>query len=425
MGPTQTTIIDPRDLFPANRGLPNEFNQHERESFEAYVNQENLAMVQGAIGSDQDIEAILFWDRGGKFDDPVWKELTPLGQASTELMAAATAFYADKRRLAVRNQRRQDLSLGSGFNRDLLFSGLAGAVRCGPDGRPDETGRFLRGVELRLVGSVGVHYNSISIMPLPAGDGYAVQLGTPPEDGAPGQEVNTSDPFSLVQLAYLVHNDLPQAGYQPSLTQSAGDASIPPPSEVRKANRQGRSLGLQGEVRLHVRAEVGSVEQALALAEDMARIIYKRFGMEIEIYKIGRSFPNMFLLRNEQFDQMVRGLGPDDRGLVFMTYTLECRRCRRELAGFTRLARQFPQVKFAMINMNAPHVKFQKRVFGDAVGGDPNQFARSTTATTPFSFIYKWETDRGLSYQGYVATAKDEPPPSLEMLMAKIREFIF
>lgn len=424
MGTTQTTTIDPRDLFPANRALPSEFNEHERESFEAYVNQENLAMVQEAIGSDQQIEAILFWDRGGKFDDPAWKDLGPQNQASAELMAAA-AFYAGKRRLAVRNQRRQDLSLGSGFNPDLLFSGLAGAVRCAGDGRPDEAGGFFRGVELRLVGSAGAHYNSLSIMPLAESGRYGVQLGAPREGGAPGQEVNTSDPFTLVQLAHLVHNDLPQAGYQPCLSQAAGEAAIPPPSEVRRAIRKGQALGLQGEVRLQVEAEAASVEQALALAEDMARIIYKRLGMEIEIYKIGRSFPNMFLLRNEQFEQMVRGLGPDDRGLVFMTYTLECRRCRRELAGFTRLARAFPQVRFAMINMNAPHVKFQKMVFGDAVGGDPNQFARSTTATTPFSFIYKWEAGPGLSYRGYVATAKDEPPPSLEMLTAKIREFCF
>ncbi len=411
-------------MTPRHRVLIPQLSPQERQSLSKNIKTaEDLDRIQTDIGSDAEIEKMLFGDSGGKFDDPEWGKLEPLDDNTRKLYEEAALRLDRLNTEAVACQRRSDLTLLSQFNSALLFSGLAGAVRCNEDGLPDSSGRFFRGIELRCIGSVGDHINTITIRPDGVGR-YVIHFGPAVADADHGIEVNTHDPFSLIQLAYLVHTDLPRAGYAPELTDGMGPVSLPEPSEVRQAIRKGVDLGLGGEIRLRVMNRTASIEQAFETAVDLARVFYKRFGMETEIFNISRRWPNMFLLRNEQFDDLLSARGPDDRGLVFMTYTLECRRCRRELAGFTRLAAAFPKVKFAMINMNAPHVKFQRKVFGDATGGKPNDFAKSTTATTPFSFVYKWRSTGGLTYKGFVGTAKDEPPPSLEQLKIRIEEYV-
>lgn len=411
-------------LSPENRALLAEFSDAQRQGLAKHVHAGNVAVVQAAIGRDEEIERVLFWDKGGKFDDPDWQALKPLDELNAELMKKAAAFYKGKRLEAVKSQRKQDLALASVFNTGLLFSGLCGAIRCLPDGRPHAEGEYFQGVELRLIGSAGEHINSITIMPLGDRARQAVHFGPIMDQEGQGIRVNTHDPFSLIQLASLIHNDLPKAGYDPVLVSRKGRISVPVPSEVRKAVRKGVDLGLTGDLRLRVQATAGDIDQALEVAADLARVFYKRFGMETEIFNINHAQPNLFLLRNEQFDEVVDSMGGDDQGLVFMTYTLECRRCRRELASLSHLAASFPQVKFAMINMNAPHVKFLKKVFGDAAGGNHNDFAQSTSSTTPFSFVYKWRAAEGLTYQGFVATSSEQPPPSLELLKRKIAEYI-
>jgi hypothetical protein len=186
---------------------------------------------------------------------------------------------------------------------------------------------------------------------------------------------------------------------------------------VRKAARKGEPHNVPPQARLRLDVTAANLDQALKTAENMAQTIYKRLGLETEITKLGHSFGNFFLTRNENFDEFVQ---PSERwrGTVFLTATLECRRCRREMPLFYEMARRFPEVRFGLVNMNAPHSKFHERVFGDMAGGDPDRFVLTAEGATPFTIVYTPDQTGHMIYQDYVATGKTEKPPAADQVLA-------
>jgi len=125
-------------MTPKHKALMTTLSAQERKSMAENVNLEKIDLIESWIGTDQEIEDLLFWDKGGKFDDPEWQRLTPLDGTTAALFEEAKEHFAQLKQKAVESQRRSDLSLYSQFNDGLLFTGLAGAVRCNSAGRRDD-----------------------------------------------------------------------------------------------------------------------------------------------------------------------------------------------------------------------------------------------------------------------------------------------
>ena len=97
---------------------------------------------------------MLFWDRGGKFDDPQWQNLKPVDEETERLFVLVSERFRQLVDESVEFQRRSDLTLLSQFLTSLLFTGVSGAVRCNENGDADPRCDFFKGVELRCIDSV-------------------------------------------------------------------------------------------------------------------------------------------------------------------------------------------------------------------------------------------------------------------------------
>ncbi len=60
-------------LRPQNRALIPKLSPEERFSFNENVNEDNIREIESWMGNYEEVERVLFWDKGGKYDDPVWK----------------------------------------------------------------------------------------------------------------------------------------------------------------------------------------------------------------------------------------------------------------------------------------------------------------------------------------------------------------
>ena len=384
------------------------------------VNAQNIETIQAWIGTDKEIGEILFWDRGDKFDDPHWQRLTPVDGCSAELYNRARRVVDRLTETAIDCQRRSDLTLFSQFNSGLLFSGVAGADRCDVDGSPNGEGEFFRGVELRCIGSVGAHINTITLYPL--GDGnIEVHLGGRRDNRPAGNLVYTGDNHSLLQLAQLVTRGFPKIGMEATVSDTAGQIQQLDPKVIRKAlmSEMGANLSHGSEMRLFAAKRATSIDLALELAEKMSRTVYERFGLEIECHKIGKAYPNFVIMRQENTDHILPPSKPvSNRGLVLITATNICRRCRRELKGFRDFARNYPEVNFALVNLSSPQFKFYERVFGDMGDGDPDRFRKTATGVTPFIIIYVPDQNGILKFAEYYSTGKAQDTPAVETCMA-------
>ena len=221
-------------MTPEHQELMKKLTAAERKSLAQHVTPDAVDHIQSWIGTDEEIEGMLFWDRGGKFDDPEWIKLKPLDSRSADLMAAAESRFDALKIEAVESQRRSDLTLYSQFNTGLLFTGLAGAVRCGADGSPATDGEFYNGIEWRCVGSVEEHINSITIYPEKSGE-YEVHFGGRINDTDEGILVYTADLHSLLQLAQLSEKTMPKAGFETRVHDPDGNEVELDPKVIRKA----------------------------------------------------------------------------------------------------------------------------------------------------------------------------------------------
>jgi hypothetical protein len=399
-------------MTPRHKALMSKLTPQERKSMAENVKLENVDLIQSWMGTDEEIENLLFWDRGGKFDDPEWRKLKPLDAATAALFDEAREHLSQLKQRAVDSQRRSDLTLYSQFNDGLLFTGLAGAVRCDSAGKRDEKGEYFRGIEWRCIGSVEEDINSITVYPV-SSTGYEVHFGSRTNGEGAGILVNTADSYSLLQLVQLSEKVLPQQGFKTKLTNEKGEALALDAKAIRRAAGEGERLSYGDELRLFASARVEGLKKAFDLADQLSFRFYERYGLETEGYKIGKKYGNFFIMRDDNFEQFMPETPVKEKGLILITATLVCRRCRREIKEFRDFARANPNMKSVLVNLASPQSRFYVRVFGDMGGGDANAFRKTAAGVTPFIIVYRADENGVLKYREYISTGKAENTPSL------------
>jgi hypothetical protein len=395
-----------------HKALMEKLSPQERKSMADNVKLENIDLIQSWIGTDKEIEDLLFWDRGGKFDDLEWQRLKPLDGTTAALFEEAREHFARLKAKAVESQRRSDLTLYSQFNDGLLFTGLAGAVRCSSSGKRDDQGDYFKGIEWRCIGSVEEDINSITVYPVSSTE-YEVHFGNRMNGEGSGVLVNTADSYSLLQLVQLSEKVLPQQGFATRVTNERGEALTLDARAIRKAAGEGDRLSCGDELRLFASARVVGVKKALELGDRLSFRFYERYGLETEGHKIGRTYRNFFIMRDDNFEQFLPEAPVNERGLILLTATLVCRRCRREIKEFRDFAKANPHMKSVLVNLASPQSKFYERVFGDMGGGDANSFRKTAAGVTPFIIVYSADENGILKYREYISTGKAENTPSL------------
>ena len=408
-------------MSPQHKALMEKLTPKERKSMEQNVKPEYVGVIESWIKTDEDIENMLFWDKGGKYDDPEWQNLKPVDDVTGQLYEQAVSRYKELKADAVELQRRSDLTLLSQFIPSLIFSGVAGAVRCNEKGEPDASGDYFKGVEFRCIGSIEDQVNSITIFPL-ASNEFEVHFGSRIDDAPEGIWVYTGDSYSLLQLAQLVTRTLAKTDFETIVKSQAGEALTLDAKAIRKASMEGDNLGYDSELRLLCSARADSIDAALDKACSLQEAFYQRFGLEVECSKIGKKYGNFYLMREDNFDEFLPDTAVEKKGLVMLTATLVCRRCRREIKDFRDMAKEFPNVPFALVNLSSPQFKFYERVFGDMSGGDVDNFRKTAAGVTPFVIIYKADDKGVLAYQEYLSTGKEAAPPASEVTTGALKK---
>jgi hypothetical protein len=409
-------------ISPQHKALMARLSPQERKSMAENVKLEKIDLIQSWIGTDQEIEDLLFWDRGGKFNDSEWQRLKPLDGTTAALFEEAKEHFAQLTKRAVESQRRSDLALYSQFNDGLLFTGLTGAVRCESAGKRDEKGGYFRGIEWRCIGSVEEDINSVTVYPV-SSTGYEVHFGNRMNGEGAGILVNTADSYSLLQLVQLSEKVLPQQGFATKVTNEKGEVLALDARAIRKAAGEGERLSYGDELRLFASARVEGVKKALEMANQLSFRFYERYGLETEAYKIGRKYGNFFILRDDNFHHFLPETPAKDTGLILITATLACRRCRREIKEFRDFARAYPSIKSVLVNLASPQSKFYERVFGDMGGGDANNFRKTAAGVTPFIIVYSADENGILKFREYISTGKAENTPSLVKSMPRLQAY--
>ena len=128
-------------------------------------------------------------------------------------------------------------------------------------------------------------------------------------------------------------------------------------------------------------------------------------------------------MREDTFEKYFSNNSFQSKGLVMLTATLVCRRCRRELKDFRDMARSFPDVTFALVNLSSPQFKFYEKVFGDMGGGDVKNFRKTASGVTPFVIIYTLDNTGSLKYREYLSTGKADSPPAKETTFTTLRKY--
>lgn len=404
-------------MSPLHRALMPKLTRAERRSLAQHVTPENIEIIQSWIGTDEEIERILFWDRGSKYDDPEWQDFKPVDRSTADLYKRAKARYARLRTEAVESQRRSDLTLYSQFNTGLLYTGLAGAVRCNERGEPDEGGGFFKGIEWRCVGSVEENINSITILPRESGE-WEIHFGQREDGRARGIWIYTGDSHSLLQTAQLSGKVLPKHGFETRVEDVKGNPVQLDPQAIRRAAAgDGEKISYGREMKLYAFTRADEPGRALEHADTLSYRFYERFGLETECYNIGKKYGNFHIMREDNFDEFLPETPVREKGLVLLTATLVCRRCRREMEEFRDLARDYPYIKAVVVNLSSPQFKFYERVFGDMGGGDPDEFRKTAAGVTPFIIIYAPDEKGVLKFVEYISTGKAENTPSIKANM--------
>jgi len=57
-------------------------------------------------------------------------------------------------------------------------------------------------------------------------------------------------------------------------------------------------------------------------------------------------------MREDNFHHYIPETPVSGKGLVMLSATLVCRRCRRELKDFLDMAKSFPEATFALVNLS-------------------------------------------------------------------------
>lgn len=383
------------------------FGPNEQKSMMSYVDEDNIKSILTWIGSDLEIKNTLFWDKGQKFDTTAWNTLTP-DTDTVELFKAAKKFYNEMQDKAVKIQRRSDLSLYSQFNDALLFTGLAGAIR---------VDNKFSGIEFRCIGSVGKNYISISI--IPQNNKFVVGFGGYIDNNFTGIFVNSSDNHGLLQVAQLIEKQLPKIGFNSYVRDGDGQVLKLDSKVIRKSIIDGLNVDVKKPLCFFAEQSVATISNALDAAADLMKTFYSRIGIESEVFNISREYQNFNILRDESFDTVMENRNNFD-GVIFITATNVCRRCRREIPFFYDFVKAFSNINFVLVNLGSPQFKFYEKVFGDMGGGDAEVFRKTASGVTPFIIVYDAQNNSTPKYIKYFATKKHETLPDKNLVINEL-----
>ena len=92
--PLELELMD--EMTPQHKALMHKLNKKERQSMAQNVKPEYVDLIQSWIGTDEEIERMLFWDTGGKYDDPEWHGLKPVDKQTAQLFERADAHLKEQ-----------------------------------------------------------------------------------------------------------------------------------------------------------------------------------------------------------------------------------------------------------------------------------------------------------------------------------------
>jgi hypothetical protein len=352
---------------------------------ETEITPEIKASIESWIGDDSAIENCLFWNclSENPLDAPA-----PLDEKSKALKEKAVLHYNNLKKAAVAQQRECDRTLHSIFRDKLLYTDVT-------------VGENARGIAFRLIGSIDNYSNYVTL--IPADDsGIEVCFAV---------EVKSDDSHSALQLAQLATRDMKKLELSATVLNDKNEPVTLDPKLMRKAVSSGENLGLGNILQFEVIKNVPSVETALSLSDKLTAAYLERFGLEAEYFNMGRKFPNVHILREENFNSLFSANKP----LIIITSTLVCRRCRREIPEVYTLAGRYPQVNFALAQLTSPIQSFKKRAFADDIGkGSMQGFKENARGITPYTIAYKPDNTGHLLFIDYLSSKAHEAIPTLE-----------
>jgi hypothetical protein len=366
-------------------------------AMETEITPEIKAAIERWIGDDRTIENCLFWNR---LPENRLDSLRPVNEKTRDLKDKGVLHFEKLKKEAIAQQRECDRTLKSVFLDRLLYTDVTAGEQCSQEGAADQKGEYFRGIAFRLIGSIDEHGNFVKIMPA-ADSSFEVFLSV---------EVKSDDSHSALQLAQLSANDLKKLGLSNTVLNHKNEPVVLDPRAMRKAMSRGEKPGLGKTARLEVKKNAPSVDQALALSDQLSKAYLQRFGLEAEYFNMGRKLPNVHILREDNFN----ALFSSDKPLLIITSTLVCRRCRREIPGVYALAGRYPQVNFALAQLTSPIQSFKKRVFAGDIGrGSMEGFKAHAKGATPFTIAYRPGNGSQLTYAGYLSSEAHEAIPPL------------
>jgi hypothetical protein len=363
---------------------------------ETEMTPEIKAAIERWIGDEKTIESCLFWNR---LPENRLDSLKPVDPESRNLKDKGVLHFEKLKKEAIAQQRECDQTLKSVFLDKLLYTDVTAGEQCNQEGAADQKGEYFRGIAFRLIGSIDEHGNFVKIMPA-ADSGFEVFLSV---------EVKSDDSHSALQLAQLSANDLKKLGLSNTVLNDKNAPVELDPRAMRKAMSRGEKPGLGKTVRLEITKKVSSVDEALALSDQLSKAYLQRFGLEVEYFNMGRKFSNVHILREDNFN----ALFSSDKPLLIITSTLVCRRCRREIPEVYALAGRYPQVNFALAQLTSPIQSFKKKVFAGDIGkGSMEGFKEHAKGATPFTIAYRPDNAGQLTYVDYLSSEAHEAIPA-------------
>ena len=97
-------------MTPQHKALMPHLSPAERHSLAENVNLDNIDLIQSWIKTGEEIEKILFWDKGGKYDDSEWNSLKPVDEVTKLLYEKTKKRCEQLRAEAVEIQMRSPIN---------------------------------------------------------------------------------------------------------------------------------------------------------------------------------------------------------------------------------------------------------------------------------------------------------------------------
>lgn len=328
-----------------------------------------------------------FWEGG--------VTLLPFDESTEELAVRAREDIRQELELSDRFDEELNRLHESKFNPHNLFTAVRHTQRCDPAGEPDPSGEFYRGIVLTMSSSVEEACDVVTIESAQGTGGFVIDFGEWKGGHTQGLIVNSQDAYNLNRI------EKPVLGALKSLGCSCRTVVIS-----------------ERETILYASTAASTVKAAIETAKGMATAYLSRLGLEASVYNLIRQRKNVIEITEENLARWVHM--PEDPSdtypdVVIIVTTRVCRRCRAEWQElFVEGTRNRPDIHFGITFGDKPKRRFTRKVFEEDCGG-----VASTGKVMPFLIFYR----QGV-FQSYIATTREEPPPSPVDLSAGIGKYL-